>query len=245
MAVLEYDGTEFYGFQLQKNRRTVQGEVEAALARITQRPTRVAGGGRTDAGVHAAGQVISFRSDWSRSLDVLQRALNAVLPKDVAIISLAFAPERFHARFTATSRTYRYSIHNAPIRSPLARRFAYEFMLPLDEQAMDAAAQGLVGVHDFATFGSPVEGRSRSTVREVFRAGCSRQGSYVFFDIEANAFLSKMVRGLVGTLIRVGTGELSREEFEAIWQARDRRRCAATVPACGLCLVKISYPVDL
>jgi tRNA pseudouridine38-40 synthase len=239
MAVIEYDGTDYLGFQLQAEGRTVQGEVERALAEISRRETRVIGAGRTDAGVHAIGQVISFVSQWKHSLPQLHRAMNALLPEDVAVHQMAWVADDFHPRFDAVSREYRYTVLNQSLRSPLARRFAYHYLKPLDVEAVDRAARCLVGSHDFASFGRPPQGES--TVRQVYRAECTKQDQFICFDIVANAFLYRMARNIVGTLLLVGIEELSPRGFEEILQARDRRRASPPVPAHGLCLMRVNY----
>ena len=239
LAVVEYDGTDYLGFQIQAQGRTIQGEIERALAAVTQQETRIIAAGRTDAGVHALGQVITFSRAWRHSIEELQRALNAVLPKDIAIRELRPVAEGFHPRFDAVSREYRYTILNQPLRSPLARRFAYHFPQSLDVAAMNEAAGILVGSHDFASFGRAPQGDN--TVRQVYRAECTRQGPFVYFDIVANAFLYRMVRRLVSTLLLVGTGELSLPEFKEILQAADGDRAVPLAPAHGLCLIKVNY----
>jgi len=239
MAVIEYDGTDYLGFQLQAEGRTIQGEVERALAEVTRGETRVVSAGRTDAGVHAAGQVISFVPQWKHSLPELQRAMNALLPEDIAVHQMAWVADNFHPRFSAVSREYRYTILNQPFRSPLARRFAYHYLKSLDVEAMTRAARCLVGSHDFASFGRPPQGEN--TVRQVYRAEYTRQGQFIYFDIVANAFLYRMVRNIVGTLLLVGIGGLSPKGFEEILQARDRRRAGPPAPAHGLCLMRVSY----
>jgi tRNA pseudouridine38-40 synthase len=238
MAVIEYDGTDYLGFQLQAEGRTIQGEVERALAEVTCRETRIAGAGRTDAGVHAVGQVISFVPQWRHSLTELQRAMNALLSKDIVVHQITWVADDFHPRFSAVSREYRYTILNEPFRSPLARRFAYHYPKPLNVEAMARAARCLVGSHDFASFGRPPQGEN--TVRQVYQAECTRQ-DHIYFDIVANAFLYRMVRNLVGTLLLVGIGELSPRRFEEILQARDRRSAGPVAPAHGLCLVRVNY----
>lgn len=239
MAVIEYDGTDYLGFQWQAEGRTIQGEVERVLAEVTRRETRVVGAGRTDAGVHAVGQVISFVPQWKHSLPELQRAMNALLSEDIAVHQMAWVADDFHPRFSAVSREYRYTILNRPFRSPLARRFAYHYLRPLDVEAMARAAKCLVGSHDFASFGRAPQGEN--TVRQVYQAECTRQEQFVYFDIVANAFLYRMVRNIVGTLLLVGIGELSPEGFEEILQARDGRRVGPTAPAHGLCLMRVNY----
>jgi len=238
-ATVEYDGTDYYGFQWQADRPTVQGELERALAAITQEMIRITAAGRTDAGVHARGQVIAFHTQWRHPLADLERALNALLAKDVAVRELSLAEEGFHPRFSARSREYRYTIFNQPLRSPLARRFAYHYPYPLDVEAMDQAAGVLIGTHDFATFGQPPQGEN--TVRRVLRAGCSQEGPFVYFDIEANAFLQRMVRSIVGTLLQVGSDKLSPQDFAGILHAAERSLAGPTAPPHGLCLMRVNY----
>jgi tRNA pseudouridine38-40 synthase len=239
MAVIEYDGTDYLGFQLQAEGRTIQGEVERVLVEATGKETRVVGAGRTDAGVHAVGQVISFVPQWKHSLSELQRAMNALLPEDIVVHHMAWVADDFHPRFSAVSREYRYTILNQPLRSPLARRFAFHYLKPLDAEAMARAAKCLVGSHDFASFGRPPQGEN--TVRQAYQARCTRQDQFIYFDILANAFLYRMVRNIVGTLLLVGIGELSPKGFEGILQARDRRRAGPPAPAHGLCLMRVNY----
>jgi tRNA pseudouridine38-40 synthase len=245
MAVVEYDGTDYLGFQVQAQGATIQGEIERALAAVTQEGIRVIGAGRTDAGVHAQGQVIAFRTAWRHPVEELQRALNAVLPKDIAVRELRPVAKGFHPRFDAVSREYRYTIFNQPLRSPLARRFAYHFPTSLHPPqsggvaAMNEATGSLVGSHDFASFGQAPQGDN--TVREVYRAQWTTEEPFIYFDIVANAFLYRMVRSLVGTLLLVGTGELSPEAFGEILQSADRSRAGQVAPAHGLCLMKVNY----
>jgi len=238
-AVVEYDGTYYHGFQFQPDQLTVQGEIEKALAQVTGENVRILAAGRTDAGVHALGQVIAFRVNWKHSIEDLHRALNALLPFDIAIRDLAPAPEGFHPRFSAVSREYRYTILNQPIRSPLRERFTYHFPWPLDVEVMAEAASYLVGTHDFASFGEPPQGEN--TVRRVYEARCFRKGEFVYFDITADAFLRRMVRLIMGTLIRVGLGKLTPSEFKSILEARDISLSGPAVPPQGLCLMKVNY----
>lgn len=238
-AVVAYDGTDYGGFQRQTNAPSVQAVLEAALAQVTQEAVTVLAAGRTDAGVHAAGQVIAFDTAWRHGLDDLQRALNAVLPADVAVLEVAEAAPDFHPRYDARSRRYRYTIYNAPVRWPLARRYSLHVPEPLDVTALQQAAQCLVGEHDFAAFGQPPQGES--TVRQVFVAEWGGESPWLTFDIEANAFLYRMVRSIVGTMLLVGRGEMSVEEFAAVLASCDRSRAGPTAPPHGLCLMKIEY----
>jgi tRNA pseudouridine38-40 synthase len=239
-ARIEYDGTDFYGFQVQPARRTVQGEIERALEKLVGVETRIAGAGRTDRGVHAQGQVIGFEVEWQHSLSDLHRALNAVLARDVAILELARAPEGFHPRFSALNRSYRYTVLNRPRRSPLLERTAWHVAQDLDVARMAKAAAFLVGTHDCSTFGCPPQGEN--AVRTVQRAEWQERGSVLTFDIQANAFLNRMVRSIVGTLVLVGWGRVSPEEFKAILQSRDRSQIRQVAPARGLCLERVGYP---
>jgi len=238
-AVIAYEGTDFHGFQLQVGQRSVQGELEQALQRVAQQPVRVLGAGRTDAGVHARGQVITFRLRWRHTLVDLQRAMNAVLPEDVVVLSLETAAEGFHPRYSARSRCYRYTVLNQPLRSPLDRRWVYQVASPLDVEAMNRAAAGVIGEHDFATFGRAPQGEN--TVRQVRQAGWTAGRPFLYFDIEANAFLHRMVRRLVGTMLLVGTGAMSCEEFVRRFEAGDRSMAGPAAPPQGLCLMAVNY----
>jgi tRNA pseudouridine38-40 synthase len=238
-AKVEYDGTDFFGFQVQASHRTVQGEIERALEAVTGAKTGVIGAGRTDRGVHARGQVVSFAASWRHSLADLQRALNATLRADVAILELGLAPEGFHPRFSASRRAYRYTILHQPRPSPLERRTAWHLTQELDVSRMVEASRFLVGTHDFSTFGRPPQGEN--AVRSVFGAEWKASGSRLTFDIEANAFLYRMVRSLVGTLVLVGMGQVSSGEIKSFLQARDRSLIKQVAPAHGLCLMRVDY----
>lgn len=238
-AIVAYDGTDYGGFQRQQNAQSIQAVLEAVLGRLSGQPSRVVGSGRTDAGVHAAGQVIAFDIEWQHGLPALQRALNALLPETIAVQSVEEAAATFDPRRDARSRWYRYTLYTAPVRNPLVRRYSLHVTRPLLLEAMQTAAGTLVGVHDFSAFGSPPQGQN--AVREVFRAAWQQDGPWLTFDIVANAFLFRMVRMLVGTLLRVGWGALTPEAFVSILEARERRLAGPAVPACGLTLMAVSY----
>lgn len=237
---MEYDGTRYAGFQRQKGEITIQEEIERALASVTQEQTKIVGAGRTDAGVHATGQVISFSTGWKRSLSELERALNALLPFDIAILKLSEVTRDFHARKSALSRKYRYTIFNRFVRSPLSRLYAYHWVGELDLEAMKEALGSLIGVHDFTSFGRARPGGS--TVRQMLEVSCCREGDYIYIDLVANAFLKRMVRTIVGTLLLVGRGELGPQGFKEVLEAKDRSRGGDLLPAHGLCLTKVTYP---
>ncbi len=238
-AKVEYDGTDFYGFQVQAAERTVQGELERALEAVTGTRARVVGAGRTDRGVHARGQVVGFSVAWRHALPDLHRALNAVLAADVSILELDRAPEGFHPRFSALRRVYRYTILTRRWPSPLERRTAWHIAQRLNLAGLAEASRNLIGTQDFGTFGQPPKGEN--SVRTVFRAEWQADGPKLWFDIEANAFLYRMVRSVVGTLVQVGLGYLSPQDFAAFLRARDRSLVKQVAPAHGLCLMQVDY----
>ncbi|MFP4343505.1 MAG: tRNA pseudouridine(38-40) synthase TruA [Anaerolineales bacterium] len=238
-AVVAYDGTGYSGFQFQTNAPSIQADLERVIEKLTATPTRILAAGRTDAGVHALGQVIAFDPVWRHSLADLQRGMNALLPEQISVPELVEAPPDFHPRFDARRRRYSYSLYRAPVRNPLVERYSLHLYGPLDVERMQRAARSLGGVQDFAAFGSPPQGEK--TVREVFAAVWREDGDWLRFTIEANAFLYRMVRMIVGTLLRVGKGALSVAEFVEILQSQDRRRAGPAVAAKGLVLEDVSY----
>jgi tRNA pseudouridine38-40 synthase len=242
-ATVSYDGTAFGGFQRQVNARSVQGEIEAALEKISGKQVGVVGAGRTDAGVHATGQVIAFGLDWSHGAEALTKAINVSLPMDVAVREVAECDERFHPRFDAVSRTYEYTIEIAPVRRPLTRLYAWQLEQDLEISRMSEAARHLIGQHDFAAFGSATSGES--TVRTVFGAEWKREWketqAWLKFTIEANGFLFRMVRRIVASLVRVGQGKISPDEVREILLSRDGNQAKGAAPACGLNLVSVKY----
>jgi tRNA pseudouridine38-40 synthase len=247
-ATVAYDGTAYSGFQIQKRHPTIQGELESVLARLTGQPVRVNGAGRTDAGVHAHGQVINFWAAWRHSVEDLERGMNALLPSDIAVRGLAIAPSDFHARFSASRREYLYRIYIAPTREPILDRYAHRVALPLDWDAMAKAARCLVGEHDFAALGqSPTGG---NTIRHVYQVCWSHQVmewapdrriEVGEFRITANGFLRGMVRRAVALLLAVGEAKMSLETFQEIIASKDIRRATPPAPPCGLSLWCVYY----
>ena len=209
------------------------------MERVTQEKTRILAAGMSVSGVHAEGQVIAFDTSWSHGVDVLKRALNAVLPRDVSVRTVTPVSAEFHPRFDACSRRYRYTFYNARVRNPLMRRYSLHVMDELDIVAMQEATGALVGEHDFAAFGKPPQGSN--TVRCVLAAEWSRQSPFVIFDIEANAFLYRMVRSVVGTLLEVGRSRLDPEGFRGVLRSCDRSQAGPTLQAHGLCLMEVKY----
>jgi tRNA pseudouridine38-40 synthase len=237
-ARVEYDGTDFAGFQLQRNARSVQGELEAALARLNGGERVVVdGAGRTDAGVHALGQVIAFTAHSAVPVAVLQRAVNALLPRDVAIRDLVRAPDGFHPRHAARYREYRYTVWNGP-RSPLRERQAFGVRRQLNIAAMADAASVLEGRHDFAAFAASTD---RSTVRTVHSVRVRRDGRLVTIDVRADAFLRGQVRRMVAGLIEVGMDRMEASALRAALAGREPALNGAAAPAKGLCLRRVVY----
>lgn len=220
---------------------TVQAELEQALERITRQPARVIAAGRTDAGVHATGQVIHFRTGWPHPAAALERAMNAVLPHTIAVTAMEQAAAGFHARYSAKSRRYRYDILNCATRSPIQHRFALHRGRPLDATAMHAGLQALIGAHDFRAFAGG-EDPGASTVRNVTSASCRRCGDMVRITVEANAFLRHMVRRIVGTALVIGEGRKPAEHMERVLAAQCKALAGPTAPAKGLFLIRVTYP---
>jgi tRNA pseudouridine38-40 synthase len=241
-ALLAYDGTTYFGFQRQLRAPTIQSEVEDVLSAIAREPIHITGAGRTDSGVHATGQVISFNLSWRHGVAQLQRAINVNLPQTIVVRDVQIVDDNFHPRFDAKRRTYEYTIYNAEIRNPLQRLTSWHISKPLDWVRMNQAATCLIGTHDFATFGRPPQGDV--TVRHVFRADWRQQGHFLTFTIEANAYLYRMVRSIVGTLKAVGDGSLNVEQFTEAFALADRQFAGTTAPAHGLVLSAVDYESD-
>ncbi len=238
--VIGYDGTDFHGFQRQKGLRTVQEELERTLTTLLGHPVSVKAAGRTDTGVHAEGQVVSFWTSCPIPVERLPLALNSLLPADIVAKKATQVSPNFHPRFDATSRVYRYLIDNRPVPSVLLRRYAWHIVEPLDVEAMKRAAQFLIGVHDFASFHASGSDLG-STVREMKRITVVKRDGVIAITMEANAFLYHMARIIVGTLVEIGLGRRKPEDMEAILEARDRTVAGKTAPPHGLCLMQVKY----
>jgi len=239
-CIVAYDGTDFRGYQRQGRLRTVQAELEAAAAIILRETAKIAASGRTDAGVHARGQVINFLTGCSIPVARIPHAFNSALPPDIVLLGAEEVPADFHARIRAKRKTYCYQFYRGPFPSPFYRHYAYHVPEALDWAAMETAAQHLIGQHDFTSFrasGSTV----RSNVRTVFAAGLTPAGETVDFRIAADGFLYNMVRIIVGTLLEIGRGKLEPETMAAIITARDRAAAGPTAPPHGLYLERVEY----
>ena len=245
LLVMEYDGTRYHGFQWQDGLPSIQGELEKALTRLTGERRRVISASRTDAGVHARGQVVSFRTGSALSTHSFVGGLNHYLPSDIAVKAAYRINDAFNVRREAISREYSYYILNRPTRSPIREGFAYLVAGKLDIEAMNQACSTLVGEHDFASFAGRNGASVKSTVRRVFRAEVTRDGEMVIFNISASSFLLHQVRNTVGALIRVGLGKMTLDEFNSIIEARELALAGPTAPAYGLCLNRVNYPGPL
>lgn len=239
-AIVAYDGTNYRGFQRQAGGPTVQEVLETALTQVTKVKTTIVAAGRTDTGVHAEGQVIAFNTGWRHPLGALLRGMNAALPPDVAVREIDEVAADFHPRYDAQSRHYRYTVYNHPVRLPLVRWTSLHVSGRLDVAAMQEAASLLVGQHDLAAFGRPPKGDN--TVRDVLRCEWSGAPPWLYLDIEATAFLYRMVRNLVGTMLQVGLGRMTVDVFGQVLASRDRAQVGPAAKPWGLCLVEVKYP---
>jgi len=243
--ILAYDGTAYAGWQVQPERTTLQGVLEAAIEKLTGVPTRTAASGRTDSGVHALGQVVTFNTESHHPVEVFQRALNAELPPDVAVLSAIEAAPGFHARRDAVRKRYRYVLYDGPVRDVFSRRYAWHVHQPLDVDAMHRAAAALAGTHDFSSFESSGAERA-SSVRTVYDISVRREPApreeFLRVEVEANGFLYNMVRAIVGTLVEVGRKARPESWPGEVLEATDRSAGGQTAPPQGLFLVEVEYP---
>ena len=244
---IAYDGTDFHGWQIQANRPTIQGEIVNVLRRITQENVQLHGAGRTDAGVHAFGQVGSFRTQSTLSAGEFQRALNALLPPTIRIAAAEEVGPDFNARWSARGKIYRYRLYRGKVVPPMLWRYVLHYPFPLDEEAMRDAAARFVGVHDFASFaastGSEEDDKERSTEREIFSTELVRSpdGEELVFTVRGRSFLRYMVRKMVGTLLDVGRSKLQPEDINRLYALKDRSKSGPTVPPQGLCMVSVDH----
>ncbi len=243
--ILSYDGAEFSGWQVQPDASTVQGTLASAIGRITGEKVLPQASGRTDAGVHALAQVVTFVTESSVPTENFLRALNDILPAAVRVLEVTEAAAKFHARHSARAKTYRYRIYRAPICPPFLARYVWHFPYPLDEATMECAAELVVGEHDFTSFAAvdPERGREEtvSNVRTIFSSKWERNGDEFVYTVSGSGFLHHMVRNLVGTFILVGKGTLVPEDLARILAARNRSAAGATAPAGGLYLINVEY----
>lgn len=241
VLIVQYDGTDYAGFQVQPGQRTIQGELEAALSRLGPNFIRIAGVGRTDAGVHSEGQTVSFRDDrLTVPVERLPYALNALLPKDIRVIGSRLEAESFHARYSALAKTYRYQIYEDEFPNVFLQRYAYWSREPLNWEAIAKCSKLFIGEHDFAAFAS--SGSSvKTTVRTMHQVTVDASGPVKTIRFTADGFLYKMVRNIVGTMVEVGRGSLSQDDVHCILASRDRRLAGAAIAPQGLFLESVNY----
>jgi tRNA pseudouridine38-40 synthase len=239
---LQYDGSDYFGWQRQKNtRQTISEIIENVLSKVLQEKLKLIAAGRTDTGVHAREQVANFVTNSKMSLPRLHQSLNAILPKDIRVIKVELAPADFNSRYSAKVKTYRYTILNSYSSDVFLRRYIYHYPLSrLDVPAMRKAAAILVGSHDFISF-KRTDKKIRSTMRDIKQIKITKKGKLIHIDVTANSFLYHMVRNIAGTLIEIGKGSFPPENIKNILKAKDRRTAGPTAPACGLCLMKVKY----
>jgi tRNA pseudouridine38-40 synthase len=245
---IAYDGTDFHGWQMQgRDRPTVQGEIVSVLRRLTQENIQLLGSGRTDAGVHALGQVASFRTQSALSAAEFQRALNALLPQTIRIVGSEETGPDFNARWSAKGKVYRYRLYRGKVVPPFVWRYVLHYPFPLNEDAMRAAAARFVGVHDFSSFaastGSEDDDRERNMQREIYATELKRteDGEELWFTVHGQSFLRYMVRKMVGTLLDVGRGKLVPEDIDRLYELKDRSKSGPTVPPQGLCMMSVEH----
>lgn len=240
-CVIAFDGTGFSGYQVQPDKRTVQQELETVLAKIHKgNEVKVFASGRTDAGVHAKGQVIHFDSSLSIPVNRWEAALNALLPQDISVLSVEKTSESFHARFSATGKEYRYVLYRSPKRDPFLRNYAYQYPFALDIKAMEAASRYLLGTHDFTSFCS-AKSEVEDKIRTIKDIHFSIEGDLLTIQFIGSGFLYNMVRILVGTLLEIGSGGRDPEKTAELLAKRDRRLAGKTAPAYGLYLWRVYY----
>jgi tRNA pseudouridine38-40 synthase len=237
---IEYDGTEYHGWQRQANAITVQQVLEEGIERIVGHPVTLYGSGRTDAGVHALGQAANFHTASTIPAAQLHHAINSAIPRDVAVLRAEDVPDGFHARYHARSKTYRYRIMCRDVRPAVGARYAHWVRQRLDVAAVQAAAGRLVGEHDFAAFQTEATAE-KCTVRTITQSDIEQDGERIDYTVSANGFLYNMVRAIVGTLLEVGWGKRSVDDVAALLEVRDRGLAGPTAPPQGLCLMQVDY----
>jgi tRNA pseudouridine38-40 synthase len=244
---IAYDGTDFHGWQVQSNKPTIQGEIVSVLRRLTQEKLSIYGAGRTDAGVHALGQVASFRTQSTLSAQEFQRALNALLPQTIRIVDAEEVGPDFNARWSARGKTYVYRIYRGKVVPPTLWRYVLHYPFPLNEDAMREAAPRFMGVHDFSSFaastGSEDDDNERSMEREIYSSELARSADNqeLVFTIKGRSFLRYMVRKMVGTLLDIGRGKLVPDDIERLFELKDRSKSGPTVPPQGLFMVEVQH----
>ena len=237
---IEYDGKEFNGWQKQPNKLNIQGNIEKVLSDITKEDIEIIGSGRTDAGVHALGQVANFKTNSTIPIEKFAIAINSRLKKSIVIKKAEEVPERFHSRYNCKKKTYRYVINNSETGSAIYRNLEYNIKQPLNIEKMQDASQYFVGEHDFSAFKASGTS-SKSSVRTIYSAKVTKEGERIYIELTGNGFLYNMVRIIAGTLVEVGLGKIKPEEITEIIDSKDRQKAGKTLPPYGLYLVEVNY----
>ena len=242
--IIEYDGKDFNGWQKQPGKFNIQGEIERAIQEVTGEEVELIGSGRTDAGVHALGQVANFKTNSTIPIDKIPYAINSKLKRTIRIKCAEEVDERFHSRYNCKRKTYRYTIHNSVQGTALYRYMEYHIPQPLNVKKMQQAIRYFEGEHDFKAFKS-TGGSAKSTIRTIYKAEIKQDGERIQIELTGNGFLYNMVRIIVGTLLKVGMEEIQPEDIPHIIASQDRNQAGKTVPAHGLCLVKVNYEDEI
>ena len=241
--LIEYEGTQYAGWQWQKNDKTIQETLSKAIEQVVQEKIKIHGASRTDAGVHALGQVANFKTTSDIPSERLVHAINFYLPHDITVKDAADVNESFHAQYCATSKVYQYTLFNNWIRTTLNRDFCYVYGFQLNMDKMIAATRYLIGTHDFTSFTTKARSE-KNRVRTIKKLDIKKEGKYIYFTIEANGFLYNMARTIIGTLVEIGRGKIEVESIKDILDARERNFAGPTAPAKGLCLMEVKYEND-
>ena len=238
--IIEYDGKEFNGWQKQPDKLNIQGEIEKAISEITREKIELIASGRTDRGVHSLGQTANFKTNSSIPIEKFPIAINSKLKKSIVIKSAEEVDERFHSRYSVKSKTYRYTINNSKYGSAIYRNIEFHFSVNLDVEKMKEAAKYFEGEHDFKAFKASGTS-SKSSVRTIYKANVFKEGDRIIIELTGNGFLYNMVRIIAGTLLDVGLGKISPQEIPNIIESKDRTQAGKTLPANGLCLMRVEY----
>lgn len=240
---IAYEGTLYSGWQIQQNGISIQALLQRHLSIILRTPIQVIGSGRTDAGVHALGQVAHFKTATSFNLSRMLSSLNGLLPSDIRVLSIEEAPLDFHARYSAIGKTYHYHLLLSPVKDPFNRFYAYQVSYPISLHTLKQAAAFFIGTHDFTSFANEADRGSaaKNAVRTLKRLSILQKEKHVCLELEANGFLYKMVRNIVGTLLDICAGKIALEKIPAIFQAKDRKKAGRSAPAHGLTLMEVHY----
>ena len=244
--IISYDGSNYFGWQIQPNKNSIQAEIEKALSIILQEKIAIVGSGRTDAKVHAKGQVAHFLSSKILDLYRVQYSLNGILPKDIRILKIEKVSSNFHARFSATAKKYTYYINTSAYEDPFNRKYSYHFPYKIDYELLLQAKEKFIGTHDFTSFTNENKKKKNiSFIRQIYKLDIKRENNLLIFEFEGSGFLYKMIRNIVGTLLDIATHKLKVEELSSIFAAKDRTKASRAMPPEGLFLMEVCYKKEI